>query len=257
MQKRWTKYYQSSHKNHHLHLTIDSLLASLILGLLVTNAYLSINNSGIVLGTQNNNGDINITTDPDHEQLTNGNPKTATTSLDQILEEKPLKIKPIKITLQSLARYYTPDGDQLGVGPLPPIFGQVTNYWLFISLADFDHDLENVVISANVPSNVILTGRESVSYGEDMSFEPNSKTVTWLLGNLVKAEASQVITVAFEVKLLPTENQIGSIAPLLTNIKVSALDSITKQIIVKYNPNITSRLVEDGLNNSDGIVIVK
>ena len=253
IKKRVVKYYHLDNKHRYLHLTVDSLLLAIVLFLIVINTYLSANNLGVVLGTQNN--DINNSNELDNNPDINSKPETQASTTDSNIEKKPETIKSTNINFQSQARYYTPNGDQLGVGPLPPVFGQTTNYWIFINLADFDHDLENVVVTAKLPNNTSLTGKSSVSYGEDMSFDASTKTVKWKLGNLASQNDGLILGLAFEIKFIPTENQVGSIAPLLTNIKISAFDTISKQIIIKNNSDLTTHLIGDSLDISDGIII--
>jgi len=156
-----------------------------------------------------------------------------------------------------LARYYTANGDQLGVGPLPPQVGTATKYWIFISINNFTHGLENVLISADLPDNVVLTGKSSVTIGDNLTLTDNSKQIKWQFSQLTRDNPEQIIGLAFEVQITPTIDQVGSTAKLLTNIKISALDTVTSKIITKTNTDISTYLNHDKTANSSGIIIAE
>ncbi|MDO8668796.1 MAG: hypothetical protein Q7K65_00700 [Candidatus Buchananbacteria bacterium] len=245
--KRWNKHYHKDNKNRYWHLTIDGLLSVFILALIIINAYLSTGNYGAVLGIDSNA----------NNQNSNQNINTDTNTDNQVEENEPVIIKSTDIKLQSLARYYTAEGEQLGLGPLPPKIGAITKYWIFISLDEFTHDLKNVLVSAQLPENVSLTGKSIVTHGENMYFNNNSRQINWALDRLLLTDANQPIGLAFEVALTPSANQAGSVAELLNGIKVTALDSISQKIIIKTNTGITTNLINDKIANSDGIVVIK
>jgi len=250
--KRWDKHYHQDNKNRYWHLTIDGLFSVIILTLIVANTYLSSTNYGKVLGTQHdepNNIDV--------DQNINNNPTTTDIILDNKDQDEVVTIPSTNIQLKSLARYYTAEGEQLGIGPLPPTVGVSTGYRIFISLDGFTHNLENTLVSAKLPNNISLTDKSIVTFGDNMSFDNNSREIKWNLGNLSTNDKQQIIGLTFKVELTPSENQVGSPAVLLTNIKLSALDSISGKIITKINPNITTNLISDSVANSDGIIVLK
>lgn len=257
IKKRWNKHYAKGKNKRYWHLTIDSLFTIIILTLVLVNTYLSTTNSGLVLGTHNDNDFIikNIAEYQADNQIENND--TATTTDNQIIEDQIVAIKSTDIKLQSLALYNTVQGEQLGVGPIPPIAGKATTYWIFISVKDFSHDLENVLVSAKLPTNVSLTEKSSVTLGNNISYNDTAREINWDLGNLTKSDQDSIIGLAFEVKLIPTTNQVGSTADLLTNIKISALDSVTSKTITKTSPNITTNLISDKTINSDGTIVTE
>jgi len=69
------------------------------------------------------------------------------------------------LTAQVLARYFSPEGDQLGRGPLPPEVGEVTKYWIFLSVDNNLNDVSDVSVMAYLPPNVEWTKAMSVSLG--------------------------------------------------------------------------------------------
>lgn len=236
-QKRWDKYYHQANAKRHWHLIVDGFLSVIILTLLAVNTYLTTNNYyGSVLGTQNN---INTANEPNDNQNINGN---ATSTDEQNVNQPEAQTKSTDLKLQASAIYYTATGEQLGVGPLPPQVGAVTKYWLFINIDGFSHNLVNVLVTANLPENVTWTGKSSLTQGDNLSFDDNSRQIKWLLGELTTND-QKPIGLALEVSLIPTAEQIGLEAQLLNDLKISATDTITGKIIVKNNPILTSDLV--------------
>jgi len=45
------------------------------------------------------------------------------------------------LNVKSAGYYYSPQGDQLGMGPIPPMVDIPTNYWIFWSADNFGNDL--------------------------------------------------------------------------------------------------------------------
>lgn len=157
------------------------------------------------------------------------------------------------INVKVFARYYTDQGDQIGIGPLPPQVGQTTKYWIFISLNDYLNDLENIIIKAELGENVSLTGKQSASAGQGLI--NSGQQITWQIdqARLITGEPTN-IGVAAEVALTPEEKQLGTIATLLENISVSATDASTKALITKTSPNITTIPSFDQEKNNNGII---
>ncbi|HNS33847.1 MAG TPA: hypothetical protein PKG83_01315 [bacterium] len=158
------------------------------------------------------------------------------------------------ITLNAFARYYSDQGDQIGIGPLPPQVGQTTKYWVFISLSDYFNDLENITIKAELGPNVALTGKQSASASSGLINA--GRQITWQIdqARILGSEPANV-GVAAEVALTPQKEQIGANAILLQNISLSATDASTKTLIMKTSPNITTVLFPNQEKNNNSIVI--
>ncbi|MBU1130834.1 hypothetical protein KJ840_01760 [Patescibacteria group bacterium] len=155
---------------------------------------------------------------------------------------QPLAIKlssDLKFTIQG--KYYTADGDQLGVGPLPPEVGQTTSYWLFWKLANGFNDLNNLIVSAALPSQVIFTGKTSVTSGQGISYNPAAGIITWELAELSAKETAQA---GFEIELTPILAQIDTSPPLLINNSLRATDNFTNQEIKITAPSLTTNLAD-------------
>lgn len=149
------------------------------------------------------------------------------------------------ITFQSFGRYWTANGDQLGRGPIPPVVGETTKYWVFWNVSGTTNELNNIVIDADLGPGVSLTGRQSVSYGS--SIESINGSVRWSLGAVAPTmpSGSSVIGAAFEVAVTPTQDQAGSIATLLERAYISAQDTWTGAAIQTSASDVSTNLSSD------------
>jgi hypothetical protein len=258
IRKRIDRHYSPANKRAKFNVIADGLLAIAIMTLILANVYLSASNSGTVLGEQN---DPNGVETPDDRQnnTTSTDDVVTPTSTDQVTSTstppKPVVIEVTDIDFQSFARYYTIEGEQLGIGPNPPVVGMTTKYWVFLSLKDFDHDLENVVLTANISDEVLFTGKSSVTHGDNISIDNELKTITWTLGDLPAQTDLETIGAALEMEITPIADQIGQSAVLISSISLYADDKIAKKPITKFGAVITTNLTADKLSDNNGVIL--
>ena len=160
------------------------------------------------------------------------------------------------ITLHSFGRYSSPQGDQLGRGPLPPVIGEETKYWIFWHVTGTTNPLKQVNLSGFLPNNVRFTGRQSVSQNGSLTYDPTEQMISWS-SEAVEATLdpnSKVIAVAFEVGITPTEDQIGSSAPLLLEALLTATDGRTGAFISASGASVTTDLPHDAMATGLGMV---
>jgi hypothetical protein len=157
------------------------------------------------------------------------------------------------ITLRSFGRYTTDSGDQLGRGPLPPLVSETTKYWIFWNISGTTNEIENLTISGQLPDNVSFTGRQTVSQGSSIKYDPTTNTVSWSDSkiNPTFASTSKIVGIAFEVAIVPTESQIGTSPPLITNISLSGTDGWTNAWVTAKGSSVTTDLPGDIL--ADGL----
>ncbi|MBU1037329.1 hypothetical protein KKF32_04910 [Patescibacteria group bacterium] len=153
----------------------------------------------------------------------------------------------------SSARYFTKEGDQLGIGPLPPEVNKKTSYWLFWQLDNSLNDLADVQVSGFLPANVSYSGKSSVTSGEGLKYEANERKIIWQLGKLAKEQ--KTVQASFEVEIIPTLAQIKTAPLLMREIMVKAKDSYTNQLLELSSNNITTFLLYDDFAKDLGTVI--
>jgi len=162
---------------------------------------------------------------------------------EQVIEASAVSFKiNSQISLQALARYYTTEGDQLGVGPLPPEVGKKTTYWVFWPVISGFNDLSQAGVRGVLPPNVSLTGKSTVNLGAAIKFNSITREISWEIGAMPKNQQAQA---GFEVAIIPTSNQQGLAVNLLQDIIFSAQDDFTGNIITVYSSNITTDLKYD------------
>lgn len=162
----------------------------------------------------------------------------------------PALIMAAQLEIKSVAYYTSPQGDQLGVGPLPPIVGIPTNYWLFWE-ATGSSDFQDLVLSARLPQGVGLTDNRSLLAG-DFSYNEATRQVIWKIKELKGGDDNYRL--GFEVRLLPIESQIGQKLPLLTTSWYRAQDILTKEEVNGTFEEPTTDLADDNFNRGQGQV---
>ena len=146
--------------------------------------------------------------------------------------------------------YNSPQGDQLGSGPLPPLVGLPTNYWVFFEIKS-SGDFKNLVFSAKLPQGVELTDRRSLLSGE-FKYNASSRQVIWTIPEL--KNQSDSYRVGFQIQFIPSLSQVGKIPTLLSNIKYYAQDTLIKEDNYSDLPDISANLDFDKLNKGQGEV---
>jgi len=158
---------------------------------------------------------------------------------------------PATVALTANAYYYTSQGDQIGIGPLPPVVGLPTRYWILFDLGVANGDLENFALVATLPKEVKFTENRTLIVGE-MSYNPGANQVLWKVPQLREGELAKA---GFEVEVIPNEQQIGQVLNLVDKIVYNAKDSLFGQEISGSVAKIDTRLEKDSLATSDGQVI--
>lgn len=154
------------------------------------------------------------------------------------------------LSVQAVAYYHSPQGDQLGSGPLPPVVDIPTNYWIFWTLTSTG-DFNSFVLSANLPQGVELTNNRSLLAG-DFSYNSKTRQIIWKIKD-IKSNTDNY-RVGFEIQLIPSREQLGKKVILVSQQKYFAFDALTKKEVNQEIYNLTSNLDFDRLNSGQGTV---
>ncbi|MFA6995175.1 MAG: hypothetical protein WC249_02065 [Patescibacteria group bacterium] len=161
----------------------------------------------------------------------------------------------LTVTAQLSARneiYYTsPQGDQLGVGPVPPIVGIPTSYWVFWEAKSSD-DFKNLVFSARLPQGVELKSGRSILAGE-FNYSSSTRQLIWKVPMLKGQDDSYRL--GFEIQIVPSIQQVGQIIDLLSSPQYYATDVLTGQALSGTLAPLTTNLETDRFNSGQGKVI--
>ena len=191
---------------------------------------------------------------------------TFQTSVDYALESVPGVVSfvtnatslPITspVILESFGRYTSPQGDQIGRGPLPPLVGEETKYWVFLTIRGTTNQLEGVKMEATLGPGVSFTGKQSVSYNGSVDYNAATGVVSWAVGSLppTLASASPVVSAAFEVALTPTAEMAGSTPTLVASPLLTGRDTFTGAFVTARGAAITTNLPYDQMAAGLGVV---
>lgn len=158
-----------------------------------------------------------------------------------------------EVNLKSEARYYTEEGDQLGRGPLPPTVGETTKYWIFVQFTNAANPLRDAALVLILPSGVEFTGRQSVTIGPELTYNPANKTVSWHY-RLIPARSSTGLY--FEVAVRPTPDQIGKSLMLTKEILLTATDDVVGKNFKLIEPALTNVLHTSDRGASSGATVI-
>lgn len=146
------------------------------------------------------------------------------------------------VRFESFARYETEGGDQIGRGPVPPVTGKETTYWVFWHIDDTTNELTNVRIEGTLPENVRFTGRQTVSQNGSVDFDATTNSVIWKLNSVspTLSPTSKVVGAAFELGITPTVIDSANPFLLLKDVRLTATDAWTGAFVSASAKNLTA-----------------
>jgi hypothetical protein len=144
-----------------------------------------------------------------------------------------------QLTMSKEVRYFTPEGDQLGRGPLPPRVGETTKYWIFIKLTNTTNEVVNPQFTATLAPGVSFTGKQSITIGSPLSYNAQNNTLNWRNSYL---PANSTAGLYFEVAVTPSASQVGKLIPLVNQTTLTADDDFSKKHFNLILPKFTNSL---------------
>lgn len=122
------------------------------------------------------------------------------------------------------------DGVFENTGPIVPLFGQTTTYTIVWQVKNFNNNVKNVKVRANLAPGVALTGKVSPEKEiSKFSFDSVSREVVWTIGDMAAGTglSGEPPTIYFQVSLTPTAGQSGKTVPLIGETIISGEDEWT------------------------------
>lgn len=154
----------------------------------------------------------------------------------------------IKITsdfqLAGQSRYYT--GPFTNSGPIPPKAEQPTTYTITWSITNSANKIVNAQATTVLPSYVSWVGTVSPQ-SQNVTYDNGSRQITWKIGdvNAGTGLSGQSREVSFQVKLIPSLTQVGSVPLLIDKTTLTGQDIFTGQTITLVRPPLNTRLSND------------
>jgi len=161
-----------------------------------------------------------------------------------------LKILP-DLKVSAKIYYTSPQGDQLGAGPLPPQVDLPTNYWVSLSASGISPNLVDFVFSARLPKNVNLTDKQSLLAG-NLKYNPVNRQIIWAIP---KFNPETIPQAGFEIQFIPELSQVGQTTDLLTGLTFIANDQPTETELSGSLKNLDTNLEFDRLNKGQGVIV--
>ncbi len=121
--------------------------------------------------------------------------------------------------------YYSPEGEQLGYGPLPLEPWKTTAFRVLLNIQNINNDLSNVHVFAKLSKQAEWTDLYSYSAGTAMSFDKRTQTVYWKIPDL--SPQSEKYGGQFEVLITPNILQLNKAVPAIDSLKIIATDAFT------------------------------
>ncbi len=161
---------------------------------------------------------------------------------------------PTELKLSAQTRYFTPEGDQVGRGVLPPRVGETTKYWIFVQVLNTTNEIKNARFSATLSPGVEFTGKQSVSIGPKITLDEIAQAATW---GHTAIPANSITGLYFEVAVTPAATLVDHDIALIKNISFTATDKFTEKNFSLSAPNLNNQLPEDDLGYEAGYLVTE
>lgn len=154
-------------------------------------------------------------------------------------------------SIEATARlyYHTLNGEQIGIGPLPPRVNKTTRYWLSIEINPTIGYLEkmktNIILSANV---------KVIDFNTSVGRVENNNQVTWVVDSY-NQNGDNLARLNLYLEIKPTISDLGKTVILMEKAFVNAISNINKLELKTTIDNIDSNLANDQTQPNDGKVV--
>jgi hypothetical protein len=161
------------------------------------------------------------------------------------------------VGVEAAALYRTKDGEQLGVGPIPPNVGEVTKLWIVLNVENGTGAVHDARLEATLPPGVRWTGRYSVTAGEPIAYLSEQRRIVWDIGGVPAFSEGEYAGASIEVSFTPSPEDVGSAPSLLQEIALTAQDTATGVRVHANAPDVTTAVRFGSPEETSGIVTEK
>ncbi len=148
-------------------------------------------------------------------------------------------------------------GPFTNTGPIPPKAETGTTYTVILSVGGSYGDITDTQLTAVLPVAVEWLGVSSPS-SESVTFNNSGRRLTWNLGTVREGSGitRPVRELAFQVRLTPSVNQVGSLVNLVDQIEIIGQDSRAGTAVTDRIQAITTSISTDPqYKQLDGFVV--
>lgn len=138
------------------------------------------------------------------------------------------------------------NGPFVNAGPIPPRVDQTTSYTVNLSLTNSSNDMKNVTLEGSLPLGVSWVG-ETSPVGESVKYDDQTRKLSWDIGFVRAGTGVSVPSrqISFQVKLVPSITDVGTVAGLVKNIVLRGLDTWSGSSRVLNLPPATTDMPKD------------
>ena len=131
-------------------------------------------------------------------------------------------------------------GPFVNTGPIQPVAEELSQYTVIMTAQNGSNDVTDVSVTAELPAYV--TWLDLVTGGDTVVYDVTDREITWEIGDLEAKEADQV---AFQISVVPSISQVGSLPTILGEQRLKATDRFTGTVLRDTSSALTTRLFQD------------
>jgi hypothetical protein len=174
------------------------------------------------------------------------------TKVNRVVKTQPILLKlQSDASIESVARYTSEEGAPVGTGPLPPQVGSATTYRVEWKISKTLHELERVNVSASLPKAISWDMVKEIDAGE-AEYDPELKLVTWNI-NKIPEDVDELL-LSFDVKLSPSEADVGRFAKLLSETRFEFTDKNIEESVIRTASSLNTDLPDDPIAKRKGVI---
>jgi len=147
----------------------------------------------------------------------------------------------IKVVSAPTIRSVATHGDEVfeDTGPVPPVVGRATTYTISMLVENGSNEIADTIVTTSLPAYV--TWLDETAGAGTIEYNPTTRGLEWDAGDILANGQSYA---SFQVSLVPSKLQLGTIPTLISEQRVRAVDKFTQSVVRASNPAVTT-LIED------------
>jgi hypothetical protein len=153
--------------------------------------------------------------------------------------------------LKEELRYFNTDNVPVGTGPNPPRVGETSTYKVYWTITNNLHELKGLEVRTKLPEGVGWNGKERATVG-NVYYDDAENEIIWSVGRLPVSVFQT--NAEFSISVNPGEKDRNKIMVLVSGSKAVAEDGVTKESLQQETKAKTSKLDDDSIGKSGGIV---
>lgn len=158
-------------------------------------------------------------------------------------------------TLGLISKSYRNTGLFSNTGPIPPRVDKETTYTINWAVTNTTNDLKDVYVRAILPVGVSWKSESSPS-SEKITYDPDSNSVVWSLGNVSSGLGLSYAPreVSFKVSVVPNASQVGESMILVGSVNATGVDTYTESILRASAQYVSTVVSDPGFSSENGSV---